>query len=105
MITNIVKASAPRCCNSVKYYLLLLLVLSISLQQRNYVLADEDEEDEGEVMKKGTADVQAKRRYRRRGILRRKDTSVASLLFPGVAPEEYASDDLVSIFLFFDNFS
>lgn len=99
MITNIGKASAPRCCNSVKYYLLLLLVLSISLQQRNYVLADEDEEDEGEVMKKGTTDLQAKRRYRRRGILRRKDTSVASLLFPGVAPEEYASDDLIPMWV------
>merc|ERR1719203_2114494 len=50
-------------------------------------------------MKKGTTDVQAKRRYRRRGILRRKDTSVASLLFPGVAPEEYASDDLIPMWV------
>jgi len=87
-----------RTTNYVKYYLLILLVLSISLQQK-YVLAEE--EDEGDVSGdlRSPAEDQVKRRFRRRGVLRRKETSVASLLFPGVAPEEYAADDKIPMWV------
>ena len=93
MITHIPNRNNRSCRNHIQYYLLLLLVLSISFT--NLVKADDNDEDEG---KTSPADGGVRKRVvRRRGILRRKETSVASLLFPGVAPEEYVADDLVSI--------
>lgn len=53
-----------------------------------------DEEDQSPA-----AALRIKKRVRRRGILRRKEASVASLLFPGVTPEEYTIDDQIPMWV------
>jgi hypothetical protein len=80
--------------NDWKNVVSFLLLLHMTMYNSAIVNADSGAEDATQSAATKNR-INSIKKLRKRGFLKRKEVSIASILFPGVAPEEYFDSDQI----------